>query len=234
LLLKTKIIEQLFSTKLIVAALNEEQGIGPTLTDFIDNLGIMKVLVIDGNSKDRTVEIAKNLGAEVTFQDGKGKGNAVAKALEKMESNIKYIILTDADYTYPARYVPKMIEVLEKNPKVGMVCGNRFSGNVESKAVKKSFYFGNKILSLAHTILNGVSLKDPLTGLRVIRREALKAWKVKSQGFDIEVELNHQIRKSGFKTVELPIGYRKRLGEKKLKIKDGIVILRRILSEMIR
>jgi len=234
LLLKTKIIEQLYSTKLIVAALNEEEGIGPTLTDFIDNLGIMKVLVIDGNSKDRTVEIAKNLGAEVTFQDGKGKGNAVAKALEKMESNIKYIILTDADYTYPARYVPKMIEVLEKNPKVGMVCGNRFSGNVEAKAVKKSFYFGNKILSLAHTILNSVSLKDPLTGLRVIRSEALKDWKVKSQGFDIEVELNHQIRKSGFKTVELPIGYRKRLGQKKLKIKDGIVILRRILSEMIR
>lgn len=234
MLLKTKIIEQLYSTKLIVAALNEEQGIGPTLTDFIDNLGIMKVLVIDGNSKDRTVEIAKNLGAEVTFQDGKGKGNAVAKALEKMESNIKYIILTDADYTYPAKYVPKMIEVLEKNPKVGMVCGNRFSGNVEAKAVKKSFYFGNKILSLAHTLLNSVSLNDPLTGLRVIRSEALKDWNVKSQGFDIEVELNHQIRKSGFKTVELPIGYRKRLGQKKLKIKDGIVIFRRILSEMIR
>lgn len=234
MLLKTKVIEQLFSTKLIVAALNEEQGIGPTLTDFIDNLGIMKVLVIDGNSKDRTVEIAKNLGAEVTYQDGKGKGNAVAKALEKMENSIKYIILTDADYTYPARYVPQMIEVLEKNPKVGMVCGNRFSGNVEAKAVKKSFYFGNKILSLAHTLLNGVSLVDPLTGLRVIRREAIKDWKVKSQGFDIEVELNHQIRQSGFKTIELPIGYRKRLGEKKLKIKDGIVILRRILSEMIR
>jgi dolichol-phosphate mannosyltransferase len=151
-----------------------------------------------------------------------------------MESNIKYIILTDADYTYPAKYVPKMIEVLEKNPKVGMVCGNRFSGNIEAKAVKKSFYFGNKILSLAHTLLNSVSLNDPLTGLRVIRSEALKDWNVKSQGFDIEVELNHQIRKSGFKTVELPIGYRKRLGQKKLKIKDGIVIFRRILSEMIR
>jgi dolichol-phosphate mannosyltransferase len=234
LLLKTQVIEQLFSTQLIVAALNEEQGIGPTLTDFIDNLGVMKVLVIDGNSKDRTVEIAKNLGVEVTFQDGIGKGNAIAKALEKIESSIKYIILTDADYTYPAKFVPQMIEILEKNPKVGMVCGNRFTGNVESDAVRRSFHFGNKILSLAHTMINGVSLCDPLTGLRVIRTEALKDWKIKSQGFDIEVELNHQVRKRGYKIKEVPICYRKRLGEKKLKIKDGLIILRRILSEITR
>ena len=89
LLLKTQIIEKLYSTQLIVAALNEEQGIGPTLTDYIDNLGIMKVLVIDGNSRDKTVEIAKNLGAEITFQDGKGKGNAIAKAVQKIDPKVK-------------------------------------------------------------------------------------------------------------------------------------------------
>lgn len=234
MLLKTQVIEQLYSTQLIVAALNEEQGIGPTLADYIDNLGIMKVLVIDGNSRDRTVEIAKNLGAEIAFQEGTGKGNAIAKAIQKIDPSVKYIILTDADYTYPAKFVPKMIEALEQNPKIGMVCGNRFSGNEESEAVKKSFLFGNRILSLAHILLNGVSMADPLTGLRVIRTEALKDWLIKSQGFDIEVELNHQVKKRGYKIKEIPILYRKRLGEKKLKIKDGIVILRRILSEMIR
>jgi dolichol-phosphate mannosyltransferase len=234
LLLKAKVIEQLYSTQLIVAALNEEQGIGPTLTDYIDNLGIMKVLVIDGNSRDRTVEIAKNLGAEITFQEGRGKGNAIAKAVQKIDPKVKYIILTDADYTYPAKYVPKMIEILENNSKIGMVCGNRFSGNVELKAVKKSFIFGNKFLTLAHTLLNGVMLSDPLTGLRVIRTETLKNWVIKSQGFDIEVELNHQVKKKGYEIKEIPIGYRKRLGEKKLKIKDGLIILQRIISEIIR
>lgn len=234
MLLKAKVIEQLYSTQLIVAALNEEQGIGPTLTDYIDNLGIMKVLVIDGNSRDRTVEIAKNLGAEITFQEGRGKGNAIAKAVQKIDPKVKYIILTDADYTYPAKYVPKMIEILENNSKIGMVCGNRFSGNVELKAVKKSFIFGNKFLTLAHTLLNGVMLSDPLTGLRVIRTETLKNWVIKSQGFDIEVELNHQVKKKGYEIKEIPIGYRKRLGEKKLKIKDGLIILQRIISEIIR
>jgi glycosyltransferase involved in cell wall biosynthesis len=222
---------EFYSAQLIIPALNEEDGIGPTLTDFLDNLHFPNILVVDGQSRDRTVEIAKNLGAEIAFQDGVGKGNAIAKALEHINFNVKYVILTDADYTYPAEHVPEMIQILERNPHVGMVCGNRFSGDIEPKAVHRSFYFGNKLLAFAHNIFNGVSLRDPLTGLRVIRSEILKAWKVKSQGFDIEVELNRHVEKKGYKIVEVPIKYRQRLGEKKLKVRHGATILKRILKE---
>jgi glycosyltransferase involved in cell wall biosynthesis len=223
--------EKSCSAQLIVAALNEEHGIGPTLTDFLDNLDFPKVLVVDGHSIDRTVEIAKNLGAEIAFQDGFGKGNAIAKALEQIDVSVKYVVLTDADYTYPAEYVPEMIEILERNPQVGMVCGNRFSGDIEPKAVRSSFYFGNKLLAFAHNLFNGVSLRDPLTGLRVIRTEILRDWVVKSQGFDIEVELNRRVERKGYTTVEVPIKYRQRMGEKKLKVRHGATILKRILQE---
>jgi hypothetical protein len=124
-----------------------------------------------------------------------------------------------------------MIEILEENPQAGMVCGNRFSGEIDPKAVRSSFYFGNKLLAFAHELLNGVSLRDPLTGLRVIRAELLRDWAVKSQGFDIEVELNRYIERKGYITVEVPIKYRERLGEKKLKVKHGVTILKRILQE---
>jgi glycosyltransferase involved in cell wall biosynthesis len=107
--------EKFCSAQLVVAALNEEHGIGATLTEFLYNLDFPKVLVVDGHSSDRTVEIAKNLGAEIAFQDGFGKGNAIAKALEQIDLNVKYVVLTDADYTYPAEYVPEMIEILESN-----------------------------------------------------------------------------------------------------------------------
>jgi len=218
-------------TQLLVAALNEEHGIGPTLTDFLDNIDMTHVLVIDGNSNDRTVEIAKDLGAEIVFQDGKGKGNAVAKALDHINDSVKYVVLTDADYTYPAEYVPRMIEVIQKNPQVGMVCGNRFNGAMEPKTVPNAFYFGNKLLAFAHELLNGVSLSDPLTGLRVIRAKLLRNWNVKSQGFDIEVELNRHVKRLGYTIVEVPIKYRERLGEKKLKLRHGATILKRILQE---
>jgi dolichol-phosphate mannosyltransferase len=230
----TQTYEKSCSSQLVVAALNEEHGIGPTLTEFLDNLGVPSVLVVDGHSRDRTVEIAKNLGAKVAFQDGIGKGNAIAKAIEHIDLNVKYVILTDADYTYPAEYVPEMIEILERNSQVGMVCGNRFSGDIEPKAVRSSFYFGNKLLAFVHNLLNGVSLRDPLTGLRVIRAEILRHWSVKSKGFDIEVEINHHVERKGYQIVEVPIKYRQRLGEKKLKVRHGATILKRILQEATR
>jgi hypothetical protein len=124
-----------------------------------------------------------------------------------------------------------MINVLEENPQVGMVCGNRFSGNIEPKAVRSTFYLVNKLLAFAHELLNGVSLRDPLTGLRVIRGELLRRWSVKSQGFDIEVELNRYVERSGYSIVEVPIKYRQRLGEKKLKMRHGATILKRIFQE---
>ena len=221
------------STQLIVAALNEEHGIGPTLMEFLDYVQTPKVIVVDGHSRDRTVEIAKDLGVEIFFQEGVGKGNAIAKALKHIDLNVKYVVLTDADHTYPAEYVPRMIEILERKQYVGMVCGNRFHGKVEPKAVERSFYFGNKLLRYAHSLLNGVSLADPLTGLRVIRTEILRDWNVKSQGFDVEVELNRLVERKGYTTVEVPIKYRQRIGEKKLRIRHGATILKRILQEAI-
>jgi hypothetical protein len=82
-------------------------------------------------------------------------------------------------------------------------------------------------------MLNGCELRDPLTGLRVIRREILKNWKPKSTGFDIEVELNHYVEQQGCSIFEIPIEYRSRLGKKKLKLKHGVTILKRILTENI-
>jgi glycosyltransferase involved in cell wall biosynthesis len=222
------------SAQLIVAALNEEKGIGPTLTEFLHCFNFLKVIVVDGHSRDRTVETAKNLGVEIFLQEGFGKGNALSKALQHIDLKVKYVVLTDADYTYPAEYVPKMIEVLERNPQAGMVCGNRFNGNIDPKAVRSSFYFGNKLLAFAHNLLNGVSLRDPLTGLRVIRTEILRDWTVRSQGFDVEVELNRHVERKGYMIIELPIEYRQRVGEKKLKVRHGATILKRILQEATR
>jgi dolichol-phosphate hexosyltransferase len=223
-----------YLTQVIIAALNEEPGIGLTITELSENLHTHRVLVVDGNSRDRTVEIAKNCGADIVFQDGAGKGDAISKALKCLNHRVDYVVLTDADYTYPAEYVPEMIEILERNPHVGMVCGNRFNRQIDERAVRSSFYFGNKLLAFAHNLLNGVTLNDPLTGLRVIRAEILRDWAVRSKGFDVEVELNHQVERHGFKIIEVPIKYRIRLGEKKLKIKHGATILKRILLEITR
>jgi glycosyltransferase involved in cell wall biosynthesis len=217
-------------TEVIIAALNEEEGIGLTIAELKKILDAC-IVVVDGHSIDRTVEVAKEFGVDVHFQDGLGKGNAISVALKNMDPDVAYVVLTDADYTYPAEYLPQMIDILDHSPEVGMVCGNRFATKAEDGALKNRFYLGNRLLAFAHNMLNGVSLEDPLTGLRVIRAELVKGWVAKSDGFDIEVELNRLINRKGFKTVEVPIKYRERLGKKKLQMKHGLTILRRILKE---
>ena len=220
-----------FSTVILIATLNEENGIAPTLTEFKETLEDSTYLVVDGGSTDRTVEIAQRLGAEILVQKGRGKGNAIAEGLSSIKDDPKYVVFTDADFTYPARYVLNMLQILDENPRVGMVTGNRFNHSLTSVAMKNPFYVGNKLIAVSQRILNGVDLDDPLTGLRVMRWEILKDWKPRSTGFDIEAELNHRVERAGYQTVEIPVQYRARLGEKKLKLRHGLTIFKRIMSE---
>jgi len=191
------------------------------------------ILVIDRPAGDSTADNAEKLGATVLTQKSKGKGSAIKDAIEHLEAvslNHKYVIMIDADHTYPTRYIPEMVDILESNPDIGMVCGRR-----PPCRELDIYHIGNQLLTLAHRFLNGVKIKDPCTGLRIIRYKLIKNWSPKSKGFDIEVELNHFIQKiKGSKIVEIPIEYRVRVGEKKLSVKHGATILKRILLMFIQ
>jgi hypothetical protein len=93
---------------------------------------------------------------------------------------------------------------------------------------------GNRTLAFTHNLFNGRGLRDPLTGLRLVRWDILKGWVPKSRGFDVEVELNHLVERRGYRIKEIDIGYRHRLGEKKLKLRHGLTIFNRIMLESFR
>jgi glycosyltransferase involved in cell wall biosynthesis len=172
------------------------------------------------------------VGADVLLQEGKGKGDALSQGIRQLNPNARYVVFTDADYTYPAEYVPKMVDILEQNPNVGMVIGNRFNGEHNfDKSVKNPFYIGNRLLAFAQHVMNGIKLGDPLSGLRVVKADVLKNWKPKSKGFDVEAEMNFLVEREGYQIVEIPIRYRRRLGEKKLKLRHGFGIMKRIVAE---
>jgi dolichol-phosphate mannosyltransferase len=216
----------------IIATLNEEEGIGLTLSEMQKVLNNPYMVVVDGNSVDRTIEIAKNMGADVMLQEGKGKGDALFQGMKGLTSKVPYIVFTDADYTYPAEYIPRMVDILEHDPKVGMVIGNRFRGQYNlSKSITNPFYVGNRMLAFAQLVMNGIKLDDPLSGLRVVRSAALDGWKPKSKGFDVEAEMNAIVERRGYRIKEVPIDYRSRLGVKKLKLRHGLGIMKRIFVE---
>jgi glycosyltransferase involved in cell wall biosynthesis len=217
----------------LIPTFNEAEGLAPTVLEVKRFLGEPYILVVDGNSTDGTVHVARSLGLEVIFQHGDGKGDAIAKAVKSLRENVdpQYIVFIDADYTYPAEYISQMIKILDENPDVGMVCGNRFDKPFSMANVKSAYYIGNRLLAFAHYLVNGVKMRDPLTGLRVVRWDIIRDWQPKSKGFDVEAELNYYVERKGCKIREIPIHYRKRLGEKKLKLRHGFIILRRIFAE---
>ena len=146
----------------------------------------------------------------------------------------KYLVLVDGDFTYPASYLLEMIRVLELDSDIGMVLGNRFNKFLAPYVMKRSFYLGNKFLGLAQYVIAGLKLHDPLSGMRVIRWDLVKEWFPKSKGFDIEVELNLHINNLGYGIHEIPISYRQRRGQKKLRISHGFSIFKRIISDSYR
>jgi len=215
----------------IIPTLNEEEGIAPTVEEIKQTISEAKIIIVDGNSTDKTLEIAKDLGIEIIAQKGKGKGCAICQSLTKINDDTDYVAFIDADYTYPATNLKTMINIIDSNPKIGMILGDRFSKSKKFESEKNRFYAGNKIIAFVQNTLNGIKLNDPLTGFRIVRSEVIRDWKPKAKGFDIEVELNCHIARSGYNICEIPIKYRSRLGKKKLGFRHGIEIFKRIIID---
>jgi dolichol-phosphate hexosyltransferase len=76
------------------------------------------MIVIDGKSSDNTVHVAKNLGVDVIFQEGTRKGGSISFGIKNIATNANFIVLSDADYTYPYEHIPDMITILGNNPEV--------------------------------------------------------------------------------------------------------------------
>ncbi|ASJ10306.1 glycosyl transferase [Thermococcus sp. P6] len=215
---------------IIIPTLNEEGGIGRVI-DAFKELGYHNILVIDGNSTDRTREIAREKGAKVVVQSGRGKGQAVAEAFSMIESDVA--VLIDGDGTYDPRDIEKMLEPIRR----GMaehVIGNRLL-NYEKGAFTRLNLFGNRVLNWLFRFLYGVELHDILSGYRALKKEVYKSVNLLKPGFEVETELTVETLTNGFRIVEVPINYYRRNGNTKLNpIGDGLGIGRAIIELLVR
>jgi len=214
----------------VVPAKNEEKAIGTVLREIRSVLGKeAEIIVVDGLSTDRTIENAKQADAETTAvqQEGVGKGMAVRTGIKHATGDA--VAFIDSDLTYDPHDIPKVLQPI-LNGEADVVLGSRLAGKIEKDAFALTNWIGNHIYSFLISLRCGMRLTDPLTGLRAYKKEALTNIDLTSSGFEIETELNIKCSKQGFRIVEVPISYRKRLGKTKLRVfRDGWRILRKIL-----
>ena len=207
---------------IILPTLNEEPTIGRVIDEIprssLEGAGYkVQLLVVDGNSTDRTRQIAQQKGAGVIVEPRKGKGIAVSQALSSVDAD--FIFMLDADFTYPAGYIPDMLKLLTD---YHAVIGSRMRGRREKGAMSRLNLVGNYLLSLIATVFYGKKISDVCSGFWGFRGEVVKTLSLRATAFDLEAELFSQLARKGYSIAELPIYYRRRASPPKLRsLRDG-------------
>ena len=223
---KYKLFMLYFTMKVsfVIPALNEEEGIGET----IDKINIeefkkrnmeVEIIVVDGNSKDATREIAKEKGAKVIIEPRKGYGRAYKTGLTKAEGEI--IITGDADATYPFDIAHEYVDILLKED-LDFITTNRFA-DLKKGAMSFKHFLGNLVLSLALRILYGIKIKDSQSGMWVIRKNAINKINIEemADGMEFSEEIKIEMFKK-LKAKEIDSSLHERKGKPKIQSwKDG-------------
>ena len=213
-------------TSLVVPAYNEEKGLPLVVQEYRDVVD--EIIIVDDGSSDGTFRAAELFaGSKVKLfrhEKNVGKVAALRTGVEYATGDI--IIFTDADYTYPARYVPDLIREIERG--ADLVLGARLQEHGNIPAFNR---LGNNIFSILTTYISCMRIKDSQTGLRAFKREMFDKLDVKAKGLEFETKMTVRAAKLGYKIVEIPIEYRERVGKSKLNpLKDGVKMLTALLS----
>jgi glycosyltransferase involved in cell wall biosynthesis len=229
------------SIAIILPAYNEELTIVDTMKDFFSVCPDAEIYVIDNASKDRTNELAgaayRELGCKgrLMFEARKGKAAAVRKAF--FEINADIYVMADADMTYPAADLPKLLKpVLEGSADI--VCGNRHDSGVYKRENKRPFHdFGNNLVrNLINYLFKG-NLEDILTGYRIMSKRFVKNYPILAGGFELETEMSIHSLDKGYTIIELPTDYRDRPEgsfSKLNTITDGMLVIKTIFSIFVK
>lgn len=199
----------------MVPTLNEEVGIRRALEDMPEGLA---VLVVDGGSTDRTIDVAKQYQATPIRQRfGRGKGCGVRTGMEYfLSTDHDVLCMIDGDGSNDPRELPKMIEVLEDR-NADVVLGSRLRGRREKGAMGPLTILSNLIVSLLLGLRFLKVFTDVQTGYWAFSRKAVETLypKLKAKGFEIEMEIFVGAFRTGLKCIEVPVRYKKRLGKTK-------------------
>lgn len=199
---------------IILPAYNEELTIEDTILSFYNEIPTARIIVVDNNSSDNTSKIVNkvflenNINGELLFESRQGKGNAIRHAFKKIDADV--YIMSDADMTYPAEEVNKLITpILEEN--VDMVVGDRLSSGDYKKENKRAFHTsGNYLVQRLVNKLFKAKINDIMSGYRAFSKNFVKNYPILVEGFELETDMTLHALDKRFKIKEVAISYKDR------------------------
>lgn len=194
--------------------------------------GLHEVILVDGNSIDDTVAVARELRPDIRIvaQRKRGKGDALACGLAAAQSG-DVIVLLDADGSTDPAEISRFVDAIAAG--ADFVTGSRYLSGGGSDDLTRYRSFGCRVLSIMTNLLYGTKYTDINYGYNVLRTTCLQWLQVDCPGFEVESLMNIRAAKLGFKIAEVPCYERARFnGSSNLRpIRDGLRVLRVILRE---
>lgn len=167
-----------------------------------------EVVLVDDNSTDNTVEVAKKIGIKHVIKHDNNKGyggnqkSCYAKALE-LGADIVIMVHPDYQYT-PMLIVP--ISYIIANDLYPVVLASRILGKGALKGGMPMYkYIANRFLTFSQNLLIGQKLSEYHTGYRAFSKEVLETikYEVNSDDFVFDNQMLSQIFYAGFEIGEV-------------------------------
>ena len=201
----------------LIPCLNEEAAVGKVVDQALEGIRRSgrsgEVIVVDNGSTDRSADVASEHGATVVREERPGYGSAYLAGLAHARG--EYIVMGDADETYPMQDLGPFVERLAAGD--DLVMGSRFEGTIHGEAMPwLNRHVGNPILTGLLNVLFGVKISDAHCGMRAVRRDALPVLDLHSTGMEFASEMVFKAFRRKLRVSEIPIDYYPRVGESKL------------------
>jgi len=213
----------------VIPAMNEAENLPyvfKTLPDWIH-----EVVLVDGNSTDDTVQVARDLwpGVKVVGQQGKGKGDALITGFEACTGDI--IVMVDADGSADGNEIVSYVSALVSG--ADFAKGSRFANGGGTDDMTPIRKLGNWALCTVVNKKFGARYTDLCYGYNAFWRHCLDKIDLDCTGFEIETLINIRVVKAGLKVQEIPSHEYLRIhGASNLRaVRDGLRVLRVILKE---
>lgn len=187
-----------------------------------------EIIVVDDGSTDGTAEAASVVGGARIVRRQHNRGYGAALKLGVRMARYDWILITDADGTYPVEAIPRLLAEADENT---MVVGSRTGAVVQVPLARRpAKWFLNRLASY----LAGRHLPDINSGLRLMRKSLINRYEhLLPDGFSFTTTITLSAACNAHPLAYVPIDYHARLGESKIRPRHAydftMLILRTII-----
>jgi len=202
-------VNELTVVSAIIPCLDEESAIGQVVAAVLAQ-HVSEVVVVDGGSRDPTVERAEAAGARVIVEPQRGYGRAIQAGIAKVRDDADILIFLDGDGSDVAEFIPDLVAPITAGQAV-LVLGSRVRGSREPGSLSPQQLLAARVGSWLLRLVYGASFTD-LSPFRAIRRDALERLGMKEQTYGWNLEMLMRVAAARLPATEIAVGQRRRIG----------------------